>query len=69
MATTFSLFVAVLRGCAAAFACFGASTFATSSMPLRGVVVGVATSAAFALLAEAWRGVAAAFAFFAESAM
>jgi hypothetical protein len=69
MATTFSLLVAVLRGCAAVFAFFGALTFATSSMPVRGVVVGFATSVAFTLLAEAWRGVAATFAFFAESAM
>jgi hypothetical protein len=69
MAATLSFFVAVLRGCAAVFAFFGASTFATSSMPLRGVAVGFAASVAITLLAEVLRGVAAILALFAVFAM
>ena len=68
--TTFSFFVADLLGFAAGdLAFFGISTFATSSSPLRCVVVGFATSATFTFFAEACFGVAVAFVFFTVSAI
>jgi hypothetical protein len=69
IAKTFSFFVGVLRGFAAAFVFFGASTFATSSISLRTGVVGFATSATFMFFAEALFGVAVAFVFFTVSAI